>query len=106
MMSLTAAPHQPTDPPPCVAWRHAQRGVKFEHLSTRARATIAELGSRFIRNGAVVLLHGYSRVALAVLQRARQQVSDALGPPVHVAAAFAFVSALGCLSTVAFRSVR
>lgn len=52
----------------------AQRGVKFEHLSTRARATIAELGSRFIRNGAVVLLHGYSRVALAVLQRARQQV--------------------------------
>ncbi|MEW5304186.1 MAG: hypothetical protein WDW36_006816 [Sanguina aurantia] len=53
--------------------RLIERGVKFEHLSTRARATIAELGSRFIRNGAVVLLHGYSRVALAVLQRARQQ---------------------------------
>ena len=39
----------------------------------RARATIAELGARFIRHGALVLTHGHSRVVLALLRRAVAQ---------------------------------
>ena len=40
----------------------------------RARATIAELGARFIRHGSLVLTHGHSRVVLALLRRAVAQV--------------------------------
>lgn len=51
-----------------------QRGNHFAETSTRARQTIAELGARFIRPGFVVLIHGYSRVVLALLRRAVSQV--------------------------------
>jgi translation initiation factor eIF-2B subunit alpha len=50
--------------------RLIERGRRFAETSQRARATIAELGERFIRPGATVLVHGHSRVALAVLRRA------------------------------------
>lgn len=52
----------------------SQRGNLFADTSTRARATIAELGARFIRPGCVLLTHGFSRVVLALLQRAVAQV--------------------------------
>jgi translation initiation factor eIF-2B subunit alpha len=52
----------------------AQRGNYFAETSVRARATIAELGARFIRHGALVLTHGHSRVVLALLRRAVAQV--------------------------------
>ncbi len=42
--------------------------------SKRARATIAELGERFIRKGATVLVHGHSRVAIAILRKAAAAV--------------------------------
>lgn len=51
-----------------------QRGHHFAETSTKARQTIAELGARFIRNNAVVLTHGHSRVVLALLSRAVAQV--------------------------------
>ena len=38
--------------------------------SKRARATIADMGQRFIRDGCTVLCHGHSRVVLAILRRA------------------------------------
>ncbi len=44
----------------------------------RARQTIAELGSRFIRANSTVLTHGYSRVVLKVLQQAFSSVSAGL----------------------------
>lgn len=50
--------------------RLIQRGNHFAKTSVRARATIAELGARFIRSGATVLVHGYSRVVLEVLKQA------------------------------------
>jgi hypothetical protein len=43
----------------------------------RARQTIAELGSRFIRSNATVLTHGFSRVVLRLLQQAFSSVSPA-----------------------------
>ena len=36
-----------------------QRGNHFAETSTRARATISELGARFIRSGNTVLCHGH-----------------------------------------------
>ncbi|WIA14590.1 hypothetical protein OEZ86_013078 [Tetradesmus obliquus] len=50
--------------------RLIERGKQFADTSIRARATIAELGARFIRPGCVLLTHGMSRVVLALLQRA------------------------------------
>ena len=44
----------------------------------RARATIAELGARFIRPGACLLVHGHSRVVLSLLRRAIKQVRGVL----------------------------
>ena len=44
----------------------------------RARATIAELGARFIRHGACLLVHGHSRVVLSLLRRAIKQVQGVL----------------------------
>lgn len=61
---------------PCCA---VQRGNLFADTSTRARATIAELGARFIRPGSVILVHGHSRVVLALLQRAVASVSGWCG---------------------------
>ena len=56
-----------------------QRGNLFADTSTRARATIAELGARFIRPGSVILVHGHSRVVLALLQKAIASVSATTG---------------------------
>ncbi|GLC44470.1 hypothetical protein PLESTF_000556900 [Pleodorina starrii] len=50
--------------------RLIERGLHFAETSTRARQTIAELGSRFIRSNCTVLTHGYSRVVLRLLQQA------------------------------------
>lgn len=50
--------------------RLIERGMHFAETSTKARQTIAELGSRFIRANSTVLTHGYSRVVLKVLQQA------------------------------------
>lgn len=59
----------------CAALYCLQRGNLFADTSIRARATIADLGARFIRPGSVILAHGYSRVVLALLQRAIASVS-------------------------------
>jgi translation initiation factor eIF-2B subunit alpha len=50
-----------------------ERGNQFADTANRARACIAEEGSRFISNNATVLVHGYSRVVSALLQRAVHQ---------------------------------
>ena len=50
--------------------RLIERGRHFAETSTRARATIAEQGERFIRPGFVVLCHGHSRVVLCILRKA------------------------------------
>lgn len=52
---------------------HPQRGNHFADTSTRARQTIAELGARFVRSGSRVLVHGHSRVVLALLRLAVEQ---------------------------------
>jgi hypothetical protein len=57
--------------------RLIERGNQFADTSIRARATIAELGARFIRPGCLLLTHGMSRVVLALLQRAVASVSAA-----------------------------
>ena len=57
-----------------------QRGNYFAETSVRARATIAELGARFIRHGALVLTHGHSRVVLALLRRAVAQAGSPRQP--------------------------
>mgnify|MGYP003318312755 CR=1 FL=1 len=46
------------------------RGNKFAEISSNARATITQLGGRFIRDGTTVLIHGISRVVIALLQHA------------------------------------
>lgn len=52
-----------------------QRGNYFAETSVRARAMIAEVGARFIRPGSMLLVHGHSRVVLALLRKAVAQVS-------------------------------
>ena len=52
-----------------------QRGNYFAETSVRARATIAELGARFIRPGSILLVHGHSRVVLALLRKSVAQVN-------------------------------
>lgn len=49
--------------------RIIERGKQFAETSTKARQSIAELGAGFVRHDAVVLVHGFSRVALALLQQ-------------------------------------
>lgn len=53
--------------------RCPQRGNHFADTSTRARQTIAEHGARFVRSGSRVLVHGFSRVVLALLRLAVKQ---------------------------------
>ncbi|CAL5220118.1 g2073 [Coccomyxa viridis] len=53
--------------------RLIERGRSFAATSVRARATIAELGARFIRPGSCLLVHGHSRVVLALLRIAIKQ---------------------------------
>lgn len=52
-----------------------QRGKQFAETSTRARQSIAELGAGFVRHDAVLMVHGFSRVALALLQQVASNVS-------------------------------
>lgn len=52
-----------------------QRGKQFAETSTRARQTIAELGAGFVHHDAVVMVHGFSRVALALLHQVANNVS-------------------------------
>lgn len=47
-----------------------ERGRTFAETSKRARNIIAEHGERFVRPGSRILVHGHSRVALSVLQKA------------------------------------
>lgn len=51
-----------------------QRGMTFADTSMHARSVIAELGARFLSPNCVVMLHGYSRVVVSMLQRAVAQV--------------------------------
>lgn len=50
--------------------RLIERGKTFSAVSMQARERIAELGQRFVREGGVVLVHGFSRVVLALLKEA------------------------------------
>ena len=51
--------------------------MHFATLSTRARVTIADAGARFLKGSSLtVLVHGASRVVLALLQRAVAQGSN------------------------------
>ena len=59
-----------------------QRGNHFAETSVAARQTIAELGARFIRPGCTVLVHGFSRVALALLRKCAKSVSALLSDTV------------------------
>ncbi|KNC48667.1 translation initiation factor eIF-2B subunit alpha [Thecamonas trahens ATCC 50062] len=49
------------------------RGTAFAERASQARTRIAELGTEFIRDGAVILTHSYSRVVAAVLLAAARQ---------------------------------
>ena len=53
--------------------RLIERGNQFADTSTRARSAIADAGSRFLTNGCTVLCHGFSRVIVDILSRARKQ---------------------------------
>lgn len=53
----------------CVA-RVLERGEQFSLQSANSRATIAELVDRFIADGKVLLVHGFSRVVHSVLLHA------------------------------------
>jgi translation initiation factor eIF-2B subunit alpha len=53
--------------------RLIERGNQFTETSARARSTIADVGSRFITNNCTVLCHGFSRVILEILTRAKKQ---------------------------------
>lgn len=50
-----------------------ERGGRFADISLAARDRIASRGHGFIRDGSVVLLHGWSRVVAALLLRAAEQ---------------------------------
>jgi Initiation factor 2 subunit family len=53
--------------------RLIERGNQFADTSARARSAIADAGSRFLTNGCTVLCHGFSRVIVDILRRARAQ---------------------------------
>lgn len=48
------------------------RGERFAEVSETSREQIAQLGHCFVRDGAVVLTHGYSRCALQLLLMAAE----------------------------------
>ena len=78
-----------------------QRGKQFAETSTRARQTIADLGAGFVRHDAVVMIHGFSRVALALLQQVVDNVSSTLQTPVswmlYCLACISALSQEGCI---------
>ena len=49
-----------------------ERGAHFAKQSEASRARIAELGHAFVRDGAVVLVHGLSRVVTSLLAKAAE----------------------------------
>ena len=50
-----------------------ERGERFASISLAARERIADLGQGFIRDGMVVLTHGWSRVVSALLLKAARE---------------------------------
>jgi translation initiation factor eIF-2B subunit alpha len=46
-----------------------RRGDGFKDQSIRSRDAIAKYGSAFVRDGAVLLLHGYSSVVMRLLEK-------------------------------------
>eukprot|EP01018_Ginkgo_biloba_P027839 Gb_41150 [translate_table: standard] len=50
--------------------RLIERGERFGEISLKARRTIAMLGQDFILDGSTILVHGFSRVVLALLKMA------------------------------------
>lgn len=50
--------------------RLIERGERFSDISLKARETIAMLGQDFIRDGSRILVHGFSRVVLALCRQA------------------------------------
>jgi translation initiation factor 2B subunit (eIF-2B alpha/beta/delta family) len=58
-----------------------RRGDGFKDQSIRSRDAIAKYGSAFVRDGAVLLLHGYSSVVMRLLEQVvlhLQQAKDTL----------------------------
>jgi len=51
----------------------SQRGHHYLEMTLKSRQKIAELGSEFVRDGSVVLVHGYSRCVQSLLLHAGQQ---------------------------------
>ena len=56
--------------------RLIERGERFADTATESRKKISKFGDRFIHNGRVILVHGHSRVVMAVLKHAAQQGKD------------------------------
>ena len=52
-----------------------KRGEKLAEMSLSSRSRISELGYEFIRDGAVVLTHGRSRVVTALLKKAAEKTN-------------------------------
>jgi len=50
--------------------RLIERGERFGEISFKARKTIAMLGQDFLQDGSTILVHGFSRVVLALLRMA------------------------------------
>lgn len=50
-----------------------ERGSQFREISLQARARIAATGAHFIRDDSIILLHGFSRVSLAILRQAASE---------------------------------
>eukprot|EP01050_Picozoa_sp_SAG11_P014790 SAG11_NODE_1857_length_4161_cov_2.269079_3_plen_238_part_00 len=53
----------------CKEWLVA-RSAHYKQMTRTSRNQIAALGEKFVRDGSVVLLHGYSRVVVRLLQHA------------------------------------
>lgn len=53
-------------------FQSTQRGERFAEVSETSREQIARLGHSFVRDGTVVLTHGYSRCALHLLLMAAE----------------------------------
>jgi translation initiation factor 2B subunit (eIF-2B alpha/beta/delta family) len=57
----------------CVRKKLINRGEQFTRKTELSRKRISRLGEPFIRDDSVVLLHGFSRVVLAVLMEALEK---------------------------------
>lgn len=52
-----------------------RRGEKYTNISLKSRAQIAEIGHSFIQNNFTVLVHGHSRVVIALILKAAEKQS-------------------------------